>query len=102
MVYRGRKVIEGKVDLSSLISLDEVKVAVLLKCKHIRETNVGNFVLSLTLFGTSPVYAELIKGKTLKKLQEEIMRYFPGDDPKICMDVKLEMNPIYDKSFLAE
>ncbi len=102
LVYRGRKVIESKVDLSSLISLDEVKVAVLLKCKHFGETNVGNFVLSLTLFGTSPVYAELIKGKTLKKLQEEIMRYFPGDDPQICMDLKLEMNPIYDKSFLAE
>ena len=77
-------------------------MAVLIKCKHFGETNVGNFVLSLTLFGTSPVYAELIKGKTLKKLQEEIMRYFPDDDPKICMDVKLEMNPIYDKSFLAE
>jgi hypothetical protein len=56
----------------------------------------------LTLFGTSPVYAKLIKGKTLKKLQKEIMRYFPGDDPQISVDLKLEMDPNYDKSFLAE
>ena len=57
-------------------------------------TNTGG----MGAYSPTPVITDTLA----KKIQEEIMRYFPDDDPKICMDVKLEMNPIYDKSFLAE
>jgi DNA repair exonuclease SbcCD nuclease subunit len=95
--------IQGEVDLSGTITLEEVIHAVRSKCEYFADqTKQRDVFIDLSLNGRTQVHSELQRGDTLKGLQGEIRTYFQGRTPSVWLNLKLDTAGIYDVEFLRE
>ena len=102
--------IQGEVDLTGTISLEEVIHVVRSKCENFAdETKQRDVFISLSLNGRTQVHSELKRGDTVQELQEEIRTYFQGRASSIWLTLKLDTAGIYDieslrkgKDFIAD
>ena len=102
--------IQGEVDLTGTISLEEVIHVVRLKCENFADkTKQRDVFISLSLNGRTQVHSELKRGDTVQELQEEIRTYFQGRASSIWLTLKLDTAGIYDidslrkgKDFIAD
>jgi DNA repair exonuclease SbcCD nuclease subunit len=95
--------IQGEVDLSGTITLEEVIHAVRSKCEYFADqTKQRDVFIDLSLNGRTQVHSELQRGDTLKGLQGEIRTYFQGRTPSIWLNLKLHTAGIYDVESLRE
>jgi DNA repair exonuclease SbcCD nuclease subunit len=95
--------IQGEVDLSGTITLEEVIHAVRSKCEYFADqTKQRDVFIDLSLNGRTQVHSELQRGDTLQGLQEEIRTYFQGRIPSIWLNLKLDTAGIYDVESLRE
>ena len=95
--------IQGEVDLSGTITLEEVIHAVRSKCEYFADqTKQRDVFIDLSLNGRTQVHSELQRGDTLQGLQGEIRTYFQGRTPSIWLNLKLDTAGIYDVESLRE
>ena len=102
--------IQGEVDLTGTISLEEVIHVVRSKCENFADqTKQRDVFISLSLNGRTQVHSELKRGDTVQELQEEIRTYFQGRASSIWLTLKLDTAGIYDieslrkgKDFIAD
>ena len=95
--------IQGEVDLSGTITLEEVIHAVRSKCEYFADqTKQRDVFIDLSLNGRTQVHSELQRGDTLKGLQGEIRTYFQGRTPSVWLNLKLDTAGIYDVESLRE
>jgi len=95
--------IQGEVDLSGTITLEEVIHTVRSKCEYFADqTKQRDVFIELSLNGRTQVHSELQRGDTLQGLQEEIRTYFQGRIPSIWLNLKLDTAGIYDVESLRE
>jgi len=95
--------IQGEVDLSGTITLEEVIHAVRSKCEYFADqTKQRDVFIDLSLNGRTQVLSELQRGDTLQGLQGEIRTYFQGRTPSIWLNLKLDTAGIYDVGSLRE
>jgi len=102
--------VQGELDLSGTISLEEVIHAACLKCEYFADQVKGREVyLNLLLKGRTQVHAELQRGAVLEDLQDEIRTYLKGRTPLIWINLKLDTLGMYDidslrqgKDFIAD
>jgi len=94
---------QGEVDLSGTITLEEVIHAVRSKCEDFADQiKERDLFIDLSLNGRTQVHSELQRGDTLQGLQGEIRTYFQGRTPSIWLNVKLDTAGIYDVESLRE
>jgi DNA repair exonuclease SbcCD nuclease subunit len=95
--------IQGEVDLSGTITLEEVIHVVRSKCEYFADqTKQREVFIDLSLNGRTQVHSELQRGDTLQGLQGEIRTYFQGRTPSIWLNLKLHTAGIYDVESLRE
>jgi len=95
--------IQGEVDLSGTITLEEVIHAVRSKCEDFADqTKQRDLFIDLSLNGRTQVHSELQRGDALQGLQGEIRTYFQGRTPSIWLNLKLNTAGIYDVESLRE
>ena len=95
--------IQGEVDLSGTITLEEVIHAVRSKCEYFSDqTKQRDVFIDLSLKGRTQVHSELQRGDALQGLQGEIRTYFQGRTPSIWLNLKLDTAGIYDVESLRE
>jgi len=95
--------IQGEVDLSGTITLEEVIHAVRSKCEDFADQiKQRDLFIDLSLNGRTQVHSELQRGDTLQGLQGEIRTYFQGRTPSIWLNLKLDTAGIYDVESLRE
>ena len=95
--------IQGEVDLSGTITLEEVIHTVRSKCEYFADqTKQREVFIDLSLNGRTQVHSELQRGDTLQGLQGEIRTYFQGRTPSIWLNLKLHTAGIYDVESLRE
>ena len=95
--------IQGEVDLSGTITLEEVIHVVRSKCEYFADqTKQREVFIDLSLNGRTQVHSELQRGDTLQGLQGEIRTYFQGRTPSIWLNLKLDTSGIYDVESLRE
>jgi DNA repair exonuclease SbcCD nuclease subunit len=95
--------IQGEVDLSGTITLEEVIHVVRSKCENFADqTKQREVFIDLSLNGRTQVHSELQRGDTLQGLQGEIRTYFQGRTPSIWLNLKLHTAGIYDVESLRE
>jgi len=95
--------IQGEVDLSGTIALEEVIHAVRSRCEYFADQiKQRDVFLALSLNGRTQVHSELKRGNAIKELQEEIRTYFQGRTPSIWLNLKLDTAGIYDIESLRE
>ena len=95
--------IQGEVDLSGTITLEEVIHTVRSKCEYFADqTKQRDVFIDLSLNGRTQVHSELQRGDTLQGLQGEIRTYFQGRTPSIWLNLKLDTAGIYDVESLRE
>jgi len=95
--------IQGDVDLSGTITLEEVIHIVRSKCEYFADqTKQRDVFIDLSLNGRTQVHSELQRGDTLQGLQGEIRTYFQGRTPSIWLNLKLDTAGIYDVESLRE
>ena len=95
--------IQGEVDLSGTITLEEVIHAVRSKCEYFSDqTKQRDVFIDLSLKGRTQVHSELQRGDALQGLQGEIRTYFQGRTHSIWLNLKLDTAGIYDVESLRE
>ena len=95
--------IQGEVDLSGTITLEEVIHVVRSKCEYFTDqTKEREVFIDLSLNGRTQVHSELQRGDSLQGLQGEIRTYFQGRTPSIWLNLKLDTAGIYDVESLRE
>jgi len=95
--------IQGEVDLSGTITLEEVIHVVRSKCEYFADQiKQRDVFIDLSLNGRTQVHSELKRGDTLQGLQGEIRTYFQGRTPSIWLNLKLDTAGIYDVESLQE
>jgi len=95
--------IQGEVDLSGTITLEEVIHVVRSKCEYFADqTKEREVFIDLSLNGRTQVHSELQRGDSLQGLQGEIRTYFQGRTPSIWLNLKLDTAGIYDVESLRE
>jgi len=95
--------IQGEVDLSGTITLEEAIHAVRSKCENFaNQIKQKDLLIDLSLKGRTQVHSELQRGNALQGLQGEIRTYFQGRTPSIWFNLKLDTAGIYDVELLRE
>ncbi len=95
--------IQGEVDLSGTVTLEEVIHAVRSKCEDFAgQIKQRDLFIDLSLNGRTQVHSELQRGDALQGLQGEIRTYFQGRTPSIWLNLKLDTAGIYDVESLRE
>jgi len=95
--------VQGDVDLSGTITLEEVIHVVRSKCEYFTDqTKEREVFIDLSLNGRTQVHSELQRGDSLQGLQGEIRTYFQGRTPSIWLNLKLDTAGIYDVESLRE
>jgi len=95
--------IQGEVDLSGTITLEEVIHAVRSRCEYFaNQLKDRDMFLHLSLNGRTQVHSELQRGDAIKELQGEIRTYFQGRTPLVWLSLKLNTADIYDIESLRE
>ena len=95
--------IQGDVDLSGTITLEEVIHVVRSRCEYFADQiDQKAAFINLSLNGRTQVHSELQRGNAIKELQGEIRTYFQVRTPSIWLSLKLNTAGIYDIESLRE
>jgi DNA repair exonuclease SbcCD nuclease subunit len=95
--------VQGDVDLSGTITLEEVIHVVRSRCEYfVDQIDQKDAFINLSLNGRTQVHFELQRGDAIKELQAEIRTYFQGRTPSVWLSLKLNTAGMYDIESLRE
>jgi len=95
--------VQGDVDLSGTITLEEVIHVVRSRCEYFADQiDQKAAFINLSLNGRTQVHSELQRGDAIKELQVEIRTYFQGRTPSVWPSLKLNTAGMYDIESLRE